>query len=381
MMTVWKVFGVWRKERGEMRIIFPIVGHIPYTIQLANALSKTEKIMLLIPRNDFVTYSALIEKNVEVRTFYMAKRHRYPTNLFGICEIIKYIKKFNPDIVHLQSGDFWLCFILPLLKKYPIITTVHDPELHLGEERLHAKVIAYITRIYTNHTIVHSKKLREVMIEKYQIPSGDAHVISHGEYSFFKRWIRTEIGEVNNSILFFGRIWPYKGLDYLIKAQPLITKEIPDAKIIIAGKGENFKKYEKLMINRDAFIVYNQFIPNEMVAELFQKVSVVVLPYIDATQSGVIPIAYAFKKPVVATKVGGIPEVVESGRTGYLVPPRNTEELAEAIVKLLKNKEERKRMGENAYEKMKKEMSWDEIAKKTMNVYRMALRDINRWIR
>lgn len=371
---VWKVYGIW--ELGcKMRVVFPIVWHIPYTIQLANALSKTEEVLLLLPKGSRETYSSLIEDNVKVKTFYRAKRHRYPTNLLGILEILKYINNFKPDVIHIQSGDFWLCFILPILKKYPIIATVHDPKLHFGEERLYAKFIAYITRMYTNQTIVHGEELKKTMIKEYEIDKETVHVISHGDYSFYKKWERKSIQEMNNNILFFGRIWPYKGLDYLIKAQPLITKEIPDAKIVIAGKGEDFKKYENLMTNRDAFIVYNQFIPDETVAELFQKASIVVLPYAEATQSGIISIAYAFKKPVVATNVGSIPEVVDDGKTGYLVPPKNPERLAEAILKLLQNKEERKKMGENAYEKMKREMCWDDIARKTIEVYKKAIND------
>jgi len=359
-----------------MRIVFPVIGHIRYTIQLANALSKTEETLLLLPKNSKETYSDLVEDTVKVKTFYRGKRHRYPTNLLGITEILKHIINFKPDILHIQSGDFWLCFVLPILKKYPIVTTVHDPKLHLGEERLHAKFIAQVTRRYTTQTIVHGEELKKIMIKEYRAEKETIHVIPHGDYSFYKKWEGKDIQEIGNTILFFGRIWPYKGLDYLIKAQPLITKEIPDAKIVIAGKGENFKKYERLMANKEAFIVYNSFIPNHMVAELFQKASVIVLPYVEATQSGVIPIAYAFKKPVVAANVGSIPEVVDDNKTGYLVPPKNPEKLAEAIIKLLQNKEERKKMGENAYEKMKKEMCWDNIAKKTIEVYQKAILDV-----
>ena len=80
------------------------------------------------------------------------------------------------------------------------------------------------------------------------------------------------------------------------------------------------------------FIVYNYRIPYKEGAELFQRCSVVALPYIDASQSGVIPTAYGFKKPVVVTEVGAIPEIVGDGITGFIVPPRNPEALAEAIV-------------------------------------------------
>jgi glycosyltransferase involved in cell wall biosynthesis len=148
---------------------------------------------------------------------------------------------------------------------------------------------------------------------------------------------------------------------------------VPNAKVIIAGAGEDFKKYERMMINRNNFIVHNYRIPYKEGAELFQRCSVVALPYIDASQSGVIPTAYGFKKPVVVTDVGAIPEIVDNGITGFIVPPKNPEALAEAIIKLLKDEKLRIGMGENAYKKLKTDLSWDNIAEKTIEVYKMAI--------
>ncbi len=149
----------------------------------------------------------------------------------------------------------------------------------------------------------------------------------------------------------------------------MISKKISDFKIVIAGKG-NFKKYRCLIKNKEKFVIYNEFIPNEKVSELFQKATIVVLPYIEASQTGIISIAYSFKKPVIVTNVGSLPEVVENGKTGFIVPPKDQKKLAEAIIKLLSNNEKRKKMGENAYEMMQTELSWDSIAKKTIEVYK-----------
>jgi glycosyltransferase involved in cell wall biosynthesis len=89
----------------------------------------------------------------------------------------------------------------------------------------------------------------------------------------------------------------------------------------------------------------------------------------------VISSAYGFKKPVVATDVGSIPEIVDDGVTGFIVPPKNPEALAEAIIKLLKDEKLRKQMGENAYKKLKTDLSWDNIAEKTIEVYREAINE------
>ncbi|NQE52738.1 Trehalose synthase, partial [ANME-1 cluster archaeon GoMg3.2] len=198
----------------------------------------------------------------------------------------------------------------------------------------------------------------------------------------FKIYEKEDLKEDGNLILFFGRVYKYKGLEYLIKAEPLITKEVPEAKIVIAGTGEGFKKYENMMIHRDNFIVHSRYISYKEGAKLFQRCSLVALPYIDASQSGVIPTAYGFKKPVVVTKVGSIPEIVDDGLTGFIVPPKNPEALADAIIKLLKDEKLRKKMGENAYKKLKTDLSWDKIAEETIEVYKKAINEYkNRWRR
>ena len=161
----------------------------------------------------------------------------------------------------------------------------------------------------------------------------------------------------------------------MIKAEPLIVKQISNAKIVIAGAGEEFEKYEEMMVNRDNFLVHNYRIPYKEGAELLQRCSLVVLPYIEASQSGVIPTAYGFKKPVVVTDVGSIPEIVDDGVTGFIVLPRNSEALADAIVKLLKDEKLRRQMGENAYKKLKTDLSWNDIAEKTIEVYKKAIED------
>jgi glycosyltransferase involved in cell wall biosynthesis len=185
----------------------------------------------------------------------------------------------------------------------------------------------------------------------------------------------SQIREEDHMILFFGRIWEYKGLEYLIRAEPLITAQVPDAKIVIAGQGEDFARYRRLMVHPDRFLVFNEYVSDDKRAELFRRASVVALPYIEASQSAVIPVAYTFAKPVVATTVGGLPEMVEHGRTGYLVPPQDEKALAEAVIRLLLNKDLRRKLGSNAKNKIDTECSAETIAQQTINVYRQVLHD------
>jgi len=222
--------------------------------------------------------------------------------------------------------------------------------------------------------IVHTQHVKGLVLRELHVDEERISVIPH-----------IQIGEKPSSsvqheeerlILFFGRIWEYKGLEYLIRAEPLISARLPDVRILIAGEGEDFSRYTRMMVHPDRFVVHNEYISEERAAEYFRRASVVVLPYIEASQSGVIPIAYSAGKPVVATTVGGLPEMVDDGSTGYLVAPRDATQLADALTRLLLDKPLRRQMGTNGKRKIEVECSPSVIAEKTMGVYRRAVERI-----
>ena len=171
---------------------------------------------------------------------------------------------------------------------------------------------------------------------------------------------------------FFGRIEEYKGLDLLLESASKIFKALPDWTITVAGSGD-MSKYQKWLGDK-RIIVLNRYINDDEVAVLFQKTKFLVLPYKDATQSGVIPIAFSFKKPVVATRVGGIEEVVLDGINGSLIPPDSREDLVSAILDLAKDEQKRKSMGEQGYESLVN-IDWSAIAEKHLKAYQQVLEE------
>ena len=135
-------------------------------------------------------------------------------------------------------------------------------------------------------------------------------------------------------LLFFGFIREYKGLEYLLRSIPLLLREIP-IHLIIAGEvwGDPTPYTElirELGIDRHVSF-FNRYVPNEEVSVFFDAADLVTIPYVSATQSGVVQLAFAFDKPVVVGNVGGLSEAVEDGKTGYLIPPRSPEAIAQAI--------------------------------------------------
>ena len=351
-----------------------------YTPSLANALArKNHDVIVLIARRFNRFYGDNVNVIVEDIPLSYMKVAIKTVNPLIFYKIVKIIKRINPDVIHVTNEHLWNLILFPLLKKYPLTVTIHEPVFRDAHRtgsiiRTAGLRLEFLSRKFTRKWgdtfITHGKKTKKILLE-HNIPSNKIWYVPHGAFSNFTNWKKDNIKE-EKAILFFGLIKRDKGLEYLIKAEPIITYSIPDAKIIIAGDGD-FKRYENLIKNKGKFEIHNKFIQDDEVASLFTRASLVVLPYIGGTQSGVIGIAYSFKKPVVVTDVGNIPEQVEDGKTGFIVPPRDSEALAKAIIKLLEDAELRKEMGKNAYKKMKEELSWEKIAKKTIEIYKKAM--------
>ncbi len=347
-----------------------------YCIRLASGLAVEADVLLLLPENEAAPQRSKLESSIQLSTFNKPRLRQPWQQLSMINQILKRIQRYQPDLIHIQQGHLWFNAALPLLRRYPLVLTVHDPRPHEGDrggQKTPTRVLDFGFHRATR-LIAHGKQMKQMVIDQCHIPADKIDVIPHiaiGDETASK-----ETPVDDNLILFFGRIWPYKGLDYLIRAEPLITAQAPDARIIIAGAGEAFDRYRRMMVHPERFVVHNEYVSEEKQAALFRRASVVVLPYIQATQTGVIPVAYTFRKPVVATAVGGLPDMVEDGRTGYLVPPRDEQALAQAIVRLLNDRGLRKQMGANARRKLDSECSPSVVARQTLDVYHRALNSI-----
>src|SRR5260370_24723692 len=178
---------------------------------------------------------------------------------------------------------------------------------------------------------------------------------------------RQRDGKIN--ILFFGRIHAYKGLDFLIRSMPDVAARCADIRVIIAGKGDDLESYRKLMRAPQLFDIRDRFISDHETAQLFTDADLVVLPYIEASQSGVLAIANSFAKPVIVTDVGELGRSVEHGRTGLIVPPRDEKALAAAIIRLAVDGPLRERLRHAGRDAANRFASPQAVAERAMQIY------------
>lgn len=331
--------------------------------------------MLVISKQLFEPHRELIDPKVECHPFHKPRLRQPVSQLRNVRRILKLIDDFKPDVIHFQLGHMWFNLALPILRrKYPIVFTVHDPRHHLGDLGAQKTPQWWMDYGYrqADHLIVHGSQLTDVLVDEVGIARERIHVIPH--IAIGERDVEPTEGE-QDEVLFFGRIWAYKGLDYFIRAQPLVNREIPNAKFVICGRGEDFERYRGMMQDPARFEVNNRWITDSERSDYFRRASVVVLPYVEASQSGVVPVAYAHFKPVIATKVGGLPDCVDDGVTGLLVPPANETELAQAIIRLLKDGDLRKAMGIAGNQKLKRDLSPIAVCRQTAEVYAQAIED------
>ena len=194
--------------------------------------------------------------------------------------------------------------------------------------------------------------------------------VPHPVYNIFGESLPKEVArkqlniEKKNILLFFGYVRKYKGLNVLLDAMPQILEKIDLTLMVVGEFYDDEQKYRsqiaKLGLKKNV-IIKSDYVPNEEVGKYFSAADVVILPYLSATQSGIAQIAYNFDKPVIATDVGGLSEVVLHEKTGFVVSPNNPATLAEGVVRFYQEKKESSFVP--IVREEKKKYTWDALVK------------------
>jgi glycosyltransferase involved in cell wall biosynthesis len=297
-------------------------------------------------------------------------------NPYSYFKLKNILNEYNPDIVHLHTMEHVSPSVLFLLKKYPAIMTIHGPEgfiknlalwtllpEHFKNNEFNKKYLTVMGRVhYFYHTYIQRAiyKLGFKNIDLFVGISNFITSVSKNElqpivtiHNFVRLLKFKNLGNKNN-LLFLGRVEKVKGIEYLIAALPKIIEKFPDAKLTIVGEGGYSNKMINLtkILNLEKSVIFIKKINHNEVEKFYHDTSVLIMPSIWPEAFGRVGIeAMSAGRPVIATNIGGIPEWLDDGKTGYLVEDKNSQQIAKKVISLFSNKKLLNQMGINARKK------------------------------
>lgn len=287
-----------------------------------------------------------------------------------------------PDVVHLQWSllPFWDSRVLRRIQARgaAVVYTVHNVEplpggawTGVGNSSLYRNVDALI---------VHSSFSKRRLIADFALDHERIHAVplggpgSYAPPAVAQSEARDRLGLSADAVylLFFGLIKPHKGLDMLLDALALVLPERPDVRLLIAGEPmQSWRAYAR-QIDRlglaGAVDLRLKYVPSDELALYFSAADLVVLPYRETYQSMVAVTAYTFHRPVLATSVGGLPEMVEEGVTGFIAPP-DARGLARVLSDAAADPGVLRSMQPAAESRVRELHSWDRIAARHEEIY------------
>lgn len=296
---------------------------------------------------------------------------------FTAYRLARRVMAWRPTLLHLNSGH-WLHPLLvpPWARHIPLVATLHDVTPHPGERRPHH---AWKLRALLRHArriIVHSADMRAEAIARWSLPPERVVVLPLVSFGHCVTPSSATAPRPHPAdVLLFGRIYAYKGYDTFFRAWPSIAARVPEARITLAGAGDLAPWRAALAAAGDRVRVLNRFIGEEETAQLFAETALPVLPYVQASQSGVALLAAAHGRAVVASRVGAIPEVVRHGETGWLVPPGDPAALADAVVHLLRQPALREELGRRARAWTEENFGPAASGRRLLELYRAVLQE------
>jgi glycosyltransferase involved in cell wall biosynthesis len=290
-----------------------------------------------------------------------------PTAWRAIPAVRRCSRRLSPTVTHIQAcvcNDPRLVFAAGLrARRYAL--TVHDVVHHPGDGppvRRHMALHARLLR-HAGVVFVHAEALREQLIDSRLTPA-PVVVVPHGVD-------RVDPAPLPAfpSLLFFGRISAYKGLTVLLDAMLELWPRHPALSLTIAGEGE-LPPHPAIADPRVRLL--NRHILDAELPALFAQASAVVLPYIEASQSGVGSLAKGYGRPIVASAVGGLPELLSDG-SGILVEAGKAERLASALEALISDPADQEQMRAAGLRTLQHDAGWPAVASRTIEAYRRYL--------
>lgn len=344
-----------QKEKKKIVLIGPVYpykgGISHYTGLLHKELAREHEVIMLSYK---MQYPRLLfraaQKDYDNDSFKVENTdfRIHTANPFNIIKTAKYIKSLNPDMVIIQ---WWHPYFAPCYRilelfmgRQNLVFVCHNvfPHARFPFDRALTKSVLKRGK----HFIVHAREEGDEL--EGILPNPDYRVTPHPTYNAFQfenitkkqARKRLHIRPKEKILLFFGFVKTYKGLMHLLHAMPDIVGELENVRLMIVGDFDHDKEHYLWTIKElgigAAVTIVDGYVSDREVEKYFAACDIVVLPYQSATQSGIVQIAYGFDKPVIVTDVGGLPDVVDDDRTGYVVEHCNPQALADVVIQFFK---------------------------------------------
>jgi len=355
-----------------------------YGALFADALAKRDDIEVLSVFNSALANSEPLRKIINGfdKVEFLSQTYAQKAKLF--LSLRQILNSWRPDVVHDTAGSGFVYGVFALAsaaRRFPLLITEHDPEPHLDMGiSLPSRLARFLIRRLGDHIFVHGPLCRATLIRQGLSPS-KVTVIRHGHLaSLFGHVPLEHIKRDNQTILFFGALRPNKGVQLIIPIADRIHVKYQGVKFIVAGSPNvsrdlrksswpgKLKHLLKEMRKRPYFEVHDRFISDEEVGVFFQRATITLLPYLDATQSGVAMIAMPLGSVIVATRVGDLPFVIEDGVTGFLANP-DVDSIVAKLSYVLSHPADLENVRKNAKAWVEQECDWRRIVMQTTRNY------------
>ena len=375
-------------------------GDKPYALGMAGALTSAGVSLDFIGSDDLQTPEMLGDPQIH---FFNLRGDQRPDasvreKLFRVIlyyvRLLRYAATAEPRIFHILWNNKFQLFDRTLLMLYykwlgkKTVLTVHN--VNAGQRdandswlnRLSLKAQYHLV----DHLFVHTDKMKRELLSTFSIPAGKVTVIPFGinntvpntNLSTTEAKKAAGVNSTDKTVLFFGNIAPYKGLDYLVSAFLQLSKSDPSYHLLIVGKPKQREDYwneikQTIQESGSQHQIRQkiEYIPDEETEIYFKAADVLILPYSHVFQSGVLFLGYSFGLPAIVTDVGSLREEIVEGETGFVATPQDASDLARAIScyfgsDLYRNLNDRRRV---IMQYANDRYSWSKVAAVITNVY------------
>lgn len=342
-----------------------------YTLHVAQALSRIPTLDLhlsLSRQSELLTETKALNLPIfAVDTYEGVLSAAWRTLVLPqlVRRFLAYLESQQIDLVVNTMIHPWSGWVAPRLRstKRAYVFTLHDATPHPGDRFIGWEAITRANLKCADGVLVLSDHVRNRLLSHYHYPPERICIVPHGPLAFPRPEATSPRPERARRLLFFGRIRAYKGLSLLLEAFRQIAEHHDDLSLAVVGSGELDARAARLATHPRIHLD-NRWIPEHEVAAIFEAADLVVVPCVEASQSGVVEAAYGMGVPVVVTPVGGLCEQVVDGETGLIATAATSEALAEAIITLCTDNTLYSRCREGAQRAGRIEETWDGIAQR-----------------